>query len=294
MINFVNTVCSNPNTYDNIIAAVKLFLSGEWKKIIGSLYTLKMLAWAAKCVYNVLTPSLDMWWYGQGGDNEWSGTGYYGYLLSKKVTYNNSFPWKKVQTGDTVYEEAGVNYIGGHSGLIDGIYYDIAHNELYVKGVEPYSPDGVEASVWDNTRIKSRDTHLAHPTKATESQKESAIAYAYSQIGHPYVISVAEKPTDEELKNNTAGWYCSELTNYSYWQAGYNLIDYSYANKFRNGIRILNIIKAIYYDIGYFDGSRNFLEIPGDMNFLDIFAIGCGMVSPREINSSNLINDYFK
>jgi hypothetical protein len=28
------------------------------------------------------------------------------------------------------------------------------------------------------------------------------------------------------------------------------------------------------------------------MNFLDILAIGCGMVTPREINSSNLIQDY--
>jgi hypothetical protein len=31
--------------------------------------------------------------------------------------------------------------------MVDGVYYDLAHKEFYIKGVEAYSPDGVMASV---------------------------------------------------------------------------------------------------------------------------------------------------
>jgi hypothetical protein len=49
---------------------------------------------------------------------------------------------------------------------------------------------------------------------------------------------------------------------------------------------------ALYDSFKYLDGTLDYTLIPGDMNILDIFAIGVGMVTPREMHSSPLINNY--
>ncbi|MDR2829074.1 MAG: hypothetical protein LBV48_00545 [Mycoplasmataceae bacterium] len=287
---YIDAVCSDPVKYAFVKAFIELYIKGEIDKIRQSEYFGVMAKWLMKAIWSFLSPKADLWWYGQGGDMTQGGNGYYGYKLSNKVSYSKNFAWNKIQTGDEIYEEAGFNYLTGHTGIIDGIYYDIAHNELYVKGVEAYSPAGVQVSVWDEKRMDARDTVFAHVTKADNATRESAVNYMYSQLGHAYAISFDEQPSAKDLKNNTASWYCSELFYYAYKQAGYDVANYSFVKSYRTPIIGLPI--ALYDALGYLDGSKDWKFIPGDLNFLDIIFIGAGMMDPREINSSSLLKDY--
>jgi hypothetical protein len=48
----------------------------------------------------------------------------------------------------------------------------------------------------------------------------------------------------------------------------------------------------LYYAYSYFSGVKNYHELPGDLNALDVVAVGMGMLAPRELGSSTLIKDY--
>lgn len=288
----VDTICASQFSYDAAIAMIKLYISNEIGKIRQSEYTAEMVMFFCRVAVDIMIPSTELWWYGQGGDYAHPGDGYYGYKLQNKVQYSSNFAWTEIKAGDTIYEEAGVDYLGGHSGMIDGVYYDIAHNELYVKGVEGYSPAGVETSVWDEARMKARDTHFAHVKDASVSVSENAVNYAYSQLGHKYAVSMQDRPSSEEIADNSASWYCSELVNYSYLQAGDDLSGYKFVDRYKTSNRDLDVALALYDDLGFLDGDKDFHSIPGDLNVLDIPAIGAGMITPREINSSPKTVDY--
>jgi hypothetical protein len=101
-----------------------------------------------------------------------------------------------------MYEASGFNYVVGHVAMIDGVFYDIAHNKFYVKTIDAVNPS-IYPSLLDQNRVEDNECHLLHVKGATKDQKQAAANFDISQIGHKYEIKLTETPDLEKVKSNT-------------------------------------------------------------------------------------------
>lgn len=127
--------------------------------------------------------------------------------------YNRYQLLDKLQPGDIVYETKGGFRITGHIGIVEGIFRDEATGQRYVRIVEAISSAGVTRSILDDDRVADRIDFILRVPNLTQSQKDSAVNFAISQLGKDYKLDLKKDYSPDE-----PDWYCSELV----WAAYYN------------------------------------------------------------------------
>lgn len=125
-----------------------------------------------------------------------------------------------VKKGDIIFDANGMWGLTGHTGIVEGRYYDKTKQSFYVRVIEAISP-GVKRSVLDSTRVSNRATSVYRINWANRTQINNAMAFARRQMNKPYIITQVKKMTD-----GAVSWYCSELVWAAYMNADWkNPID---------------------------------------------------------------------
>ena len=157
--------------------------------------------------------------YSRSGSSSW----YYntGTSLPQAAAYFLTNMLSVVSYGDIVVEEDSVTQgILGHAAIVEGIFYNSTYHVYYIRLVEAIL-DGVCRSVIDDDRYFDKQSAFYRVSSASSTTKSSAINFAKSQFGKPYVLYLGHSAS-----SNNSSWYCSELVWASYYNAGIDFFPY--------------------------------------------------------------------
>lgn len=146
------------------------------------------------------------WYYGTGA------------TLPQQASYTKYRLLYTLEPGDIIHEAKGGRGITGHSAIVEGIYYDQAKNQYYIRIIEALHDMGIVRSVLCDDRIDDASVSVYRVSNATSTQKHYAVAFCVAQLGKGYKLDLAKNTSIHETD-----WYCSELIWAAYKSQGIDI-----------------------------------------------------------------------